>query len=526
MPGRRPMAMRTAAAGCCLALLTALTACGTETSEPEPEGAWTEQRIDADPGADSPVGFAADGDDVLVVVTGDDGRLQSHLSTDGGDFVAGEPFTGYEGGYPQYADPVRRDGTWWLVGSGGLAEVKGDEELLFEPRVLRSPDGLAWEAVDVQGITGPVELQSVAVVGDALVAVGTRRPADSTASEGFTAAAWRSEDGSTWTETPLPDVVPDPSYRDDSGLTALAGADGRLVAAGHLGRRAAMWASEDEGRSWSRLASDAVGELSSVSGLVADGSTLVASGTPTGSDAGSLLLRSDDGGDSWVEADEQPAATGEGYAPLWSGGGHYFTVSRPGFATYDDPAVCYADLDACALGGDADVTLVHHSSDGEHWGVLAAPDPDTGDQLVGVVGTASGRVLVARVARGGVVVNAWPAGADLPEGDEPTPPARVELVTVPEGEDPEPGVRYHAPLYIHCGMDWLYLGDQPWQRTDDGAGVETGAGDEIPEDWPVAGQTIYGFATLTDAGVVEYSTADGEVIATYERPKKRPPGCD
>lgn len=520
------MAMRAAAAGCCLALLTALTACGSETSEPGPAGAWTEQRIDAVPGADSPVGFAADGEDVLVVVHGDNGRLQSHLSTDGGELVAGEPFATDDGGYPAYADPVRRDGTWWLVGSGGSEVAKGDEELLFEPRVLRSQDGLAWESVEVQGITGPIQLASVAVAGDALVAVGTRRPADSVASEGFTAAAWRSEDGSTWTETPLPDVVPDPSYRDDSGVTALADADGRLVAAGRLGQRAAMWASDDEGRSWSRLAADEVAELSSVSGLVADGSTLLASGSPRGAEAGSLLLRSHDGGDSWVEADEQPTTSGEGYAPLWAGGGHYFTVSRPGFDTFGDPAICYADLDACTFGGDSDVTLVHHSSDGEHWEVLAAPDPDTGDQLVGLVGTASGRVLVAHVVRGGVVVNAWPAGTDLPEGEAPPVPARVELVTLAEGEEPEPGVRYHAPLYLHCGMDWLYLGGQPWQRTDGGPGVETGAGDEIPDDWPVAGETIYGFATLTDAGVVDYAIADGEVIATYERPRKRAPGCD
>lgn len=46
---------------------------------------------------------------------------------------------------------------------------------------------------------------------------------------------------------------------------------------------------------------------------------------------------------------------------------------------------------------------------------------------------------------------------------------------------PRWGVRYHAPLYLHCGMDWLYLGGRPWQRLDNGGEVETGAGDEIPE---------------------------------------------
>ena len=109
-----------------------------------------------------------------------------------------------------------------------------------------------------------------------------------------------------------------------------------------------------------------------------------------------------------------------------------------------------------------------------------------------------------------------------------TAPERVDLVTVPEGEDPEPGVRYHAPLYVHCGMDWLYLGDTPWQRTDDGPDVETGAGDDVPNGWPIAGQTIYGYATLTRGRVVEYTVGEddsAEVIATYEKTGTQPPGC-
>ena len=48
-----------------------------------------------------------------------------------------------------------------------------------------------------------------------------------------------------------------------------------------------------------------------------------------------------------------------------------------------------------------------------------------------------------------------------------------------EEETPEPGRRYGVPLFIHCGMDWLWLGAEAWQRTDEGPDVETGAGDEI-----------------------------------------------
>jgi hypothetical protein len=168
------------------------------------------------------------------------------------------------------------------------------------------------------------------------------------------------------------------------------------------------------------------------------------------------------------------------------------------------------------------------SDDGDDWSVLAPPDPD-GDSMIGAVGTASGGLVLAQLVRNGIAVGRWPEGSPLPEGEAPPAPERVELVTVPEGADPEPGVRYHAPLYVHCGMDWLYLGDEPWQRTDGGPDVETGGGDDPSADWPVAGETIYGFATLTDGGVVEYSIGagdDAEVIATYEKTGVRPPGCD
>jgi hypothetical protein len=96
---------------------------------------------------------------------------------------------------------------------------------------------------------------------------------------------------------------------------------------------------------------------------------------------------------------------------------------------------------------------------------------------------------------------------------------------VPEDGVLEPGVRYRAPLYVHCGMDWLYLGDDAWRRSDDGPDLETGAGDTPDPSWPVAGQTILGSATLVD-DVVEYSLDDGTVIATYERTREQPPGCD
>jgi hypothetical protein len=47
----------------------------------------------------------------------------------------------------------------------------------------------------------------------------------------------------------------------------------------------------------------------------------------------------------------------------------------------------------------------------------------------------------------------------------------------------------------------------------------------VPEEWPVSGQTLYGYATVRDNGVLEYSLEDGTVIATYEQ-RAGAPGCD
>ncbi len=118
--------------------------------------------------------------------------------------------------------------------------------------------------------------------------------------------------------------------------------------------------------------------------------------------------------------------------------------------------------------------------------------------------------------RRGLVVSTLPAGTSPPMAPVPAAPKTIELVTVEEGETPAVGVRYHAPMYVHCGMDWFWFGDATWRRTDDGPDVETGAGDESPQGWPMSGQVIYGFATLTDADHLEYAT-DDEVIASYER---------
>jgi hypothetical protein len=512
-----------------LVALSALSvsACGDETGAPTAGGGWTEQRVDVGKLAESPVGVVTDGGDVLVVTLGEGAVLRSHLSRDGGAFETGQPMEIEGGGYPSFADPVQLGDAWWLIGTGGMTGDEPDEEMEFAPRVLRSDDGLTWEPLDVTGIPAPVDLNDVAAVDDVLVAVGSKRNGvDTGKGASFEGAVWRSEDGATWSEAVLPGVVPLPDYEDESSVAHVTVSGERLLAGGGAGDHAAIWSSEDAGATWAQIESPELAELYRVSGLAANGSTVVVSGSDGDSGEGSRILRSVDGGATYAVATDQPATAGEGFAPLYDGGGHFFTVSRPGFVGLGEPEQCYADVANCYYGDEADVTLVYASSDGDTWSVLDSPEPD-GDRLLGVAGADD--LVLAYASDSGIVVNGWPGGAALPEGQVPEEPERVELVTVPKGADPEPGVRYHAPLYVHCGMDWLYLGDKPWQRTDGGPDLETGAGDAPAVDWPMAGETIYGFATLIDGGVVEYSIGDGddaEVIATYEKTGVRPPGCD
>ena len=152
-------------------------------------------------------------------------------------------------------------------------------------------------------------------------------------------------------------------------------------------------------------------------------------------------------------------------------------MTEPVWETYGDPAVCYADLTQCDGAAGDDVAVLLASEDGETWSVVDTSGLDVGDELVGLVGTDDGRLSMAHLVDRGLVVHGWPRGEPLPVGRLPADPERVDLVTVAEGNDPELGVRYHAPLHVHCGMEWLFLGGRPWQRTDGGPDVETGAGD-------------------------------------------------
>ena len=494
-------------------LASVLAGCGTETGDqPTAEGEWSKQTLSGEQGADSPVGLATSGDDVMVSLVDDSGTVLTHLSRDGERFAAGEPFA-TETRYVRFADPVRHDGQWLLVGSGGLSEEGKDEKLLFEPVVLRSEDGLRWEREDVTGFSAPMEVSDVVSVDGRLVAAGTYRLNKDPSMGGFRATVWRSEDGTTWTEAELPGA----GAGRQSYVTDVAVSGGNLLAVGAAEEQGQLWVSDDSGASWRESEQSPLRETYSLTAIAATSESVVVSGQDGERPS---VFRSTDRGATWTPITD-PYLTGEreAYAPMWSAGNRFLTVTESSPDPFGPPGPCYADIEQCASTDVA--TTFWASDDGVSWSPVEVPA--AGGQLVGVVGQQR-RVLVAEVVSGGVAVHSWPAAVDLPQGTEPAPPETVEVVQVPENGSPEVGVRYHAPLYVHCGMDWLYLGDTVWQRSDGGPDVETGAG----EGWPIAGQTIYGYATLTENGIVEYSIGeepDDEVIATYESAREGV-GCD
>ncbi len=500
---------------------TLLAGCGTDTDPTGPApaegGEWSSTSVPGRAGADSPIVLATDGDDVLVVTVSDEGVVRSSRSVAGAAFEIGDEFDTDTRYLMLGGAAVHGDG-WVALGSGGLEMVDGDEELLFEPVGLRSDDGLTWEEVEVSGFSGPADIAAIVETDGSLVAGGSYRSAADPSKGGGVATIWRSGDGVSWAEVALPQAA------EESYVADVAADGDRLVAVGSDGRGGAVWTSDDAGASWQRSTDPDLEGTYAISGAAAEDGVVVV--TTTAGDSGEPgMLRSEDGGETWSPAAEPPVSeSAEGFAPVWAGGGRFFTVTSSYLEAWAEPEVCYADLDRCLADS---VVVLHASDDGDRWRPIDTTGIGSGEnaEVDEVTGTDDGRVIAVQVRPGEVRLHTWPGGTELPDAERAASPEPVELVTVPENGEPEPGVRYHAPLYIHCGMDWLYLGGDAWRRTDDGPDVESGAGDPGDPDWPIAQETIFGYATLVD-DVVEYSLPDGEVIATYERSRQQPPLCD
>ena len=513
MPARR----RALAA---LLLLVAGAGCGRDDApetvrgtEPGPPTEWEEASVPLERGADTPVLTAVDGDRVLLLTVSEDGDVASAVATGDAAFETGPPLaTGAE--LLRLGGVARFDGAWWAAGPGGTRAVPSrpdDWEPAFDLHLVRSDDGLTWTEVDATGLEGPAEVTGLVATDDGLVAVGHDQSGNLDGGDmeaGFAPRAWRSDDGTTWEPVPLE------AGGAEWGPSALVAVDDGVLAVGSGDDGTVAWRSDDGGRSWAGTDLGGLDDGVRLSHVVPFGEDLLATGTgppteETESGAPPSLYRSADGGRSWTGAEGPPARAEGGWAPLFPAGARAFTIVSTLFDPGSDPRACYADIRQCQGGSDA--VLYEGDGDGA-WSRVDLSELGLGEdeEVDGAVATDDRLVLWSA---DGVAVRTWStdAGATLPTGEEPTIET-ADVRMLEEGGEPEVGVRYAQPLYTHCGMDWLYLGEEPWERIDDGPE----AGD---------GGTIYGFATLTADGTVEYATDDGEVIATYGPATREPEPC-
>lgn len=91
------------------------------------------------------------------------------------------------------------------------------------------------------------------------------------------------------------------------------------------------------------------------------------------------------------------------------------------------------------------------------------------------------------------------------------------------------GERRLYPLGTHCGISpFLQLNGQYWALAETPIPFpETGAGDQIPDDWPTDNRGVLGYVGLHEDNTIRYSLPDGTVLAIYE-PAEPPPtqgGC-
>jgi hypothetical protein len=534
-----------------VALTVGTVGCGTdpgpggEAAGGHEDAAWAAQVLDSEPNPDSPVLAAADGEHVVVVVVSEDGAITGYAADGDEPFEAGEPTAGGQG-FTTLGGIAKTDDGWLVLAGGGQHDGgNGDVERTFEVRAYRSADGSSWSEVETTGLDGPADVSGVVTVPGGVVAVGTLRTADQPSMGGFRPVAWHSADGGRWTAVPLSPASQgggDPTGSEADGFVqGVAVSGGAVIAVGGSAGRGTVWRSEDSGATWGATSAEefaARGGDPALGHVAAQGDVVVLSGTARDGVAGGpvqAVWRSTDGGRSWAPAaDPPPPGRGEEEmaSPVFAGGGRFFLLTTSFIDAFEQAELCYADIELCRQ--DATVAL-YASDDGDAWervdtsGVGAAPgeEGDTGE-LDALAATDGGRVVGLRPGLGGVGTWAWPAGATLPTMGEPSVPA-TDVDVVRDDEPLEPGQPSAVPMYIHCGMEWLYAADEAWQRTDDGRGVETGAGDQVPADWPVAQQTIFGYATLVADDRIEYSIGEGddaEVIATYERSAEEPPGCE
>lgn len=517
---RRPLVLAVAIVGCMIA-----SACGGSDpavatrrpgdvrGEAPSRGTWVEHVLGTAAADRDLLGASAEGG-LSVLVVEEPGRVLAFMVRPGEDAVE----VPVDGAAPEYRVVAAMTG-----GPAGLVALGSDPIPDFGNFVLTSVDGSGWSEVPATGLDTPMDVLDLVATPERYVAVGTLRTAEDPAGGGFVPVILTSPDGLAWSTSQTPggregsirSVVP-----TTAGLLAVGIVDGATVA----------WRSTDGGSTWTVAPG-----VPEVDQIVISGGTLLAarSGFEEEEEEELTMHRSVDAGTNWEPVDTA-FTDGFGFASL-SSDDTGFTIFTG--EAYRDPSsspeTCYADIDRCGPRSSAEDEAVLVSDDGTSWerldltGLVGFFRPSsllhtpTGDTVVlGTTGDGEWGAWVWAASQGPVPVR--PTVRDEEPAYEGPP-------IVEHGAILEAGRRYAFPLYIHCGMDYLgQLDGRSWALVDTptGSAPETGAGDRVPDDWPVVGQSILGFVTLISEDRIEYSLDGGQVIAVYQPiPDSEIPSC-
>lgn len=231
---------------------------------------------------------------------------------------------------------VAADGSGFVA--VGFREVAGQRDGV----VWFSSDGRSWEIVGVPAAFAGVDMVDVAAGVGGFVAIGS-----SLGEAGVVTVVYRSDDGRIWERLAVPGAA-------NTYASSVAGGPSGYVAAGNSGDGgSAVWISRD-GRTWERVARDALG--AGGSGVIdprADGAGWVALGSNV---QAPVLLRSTDG-IAWTATSIEP--TTEAYA-------HHLVVGRWGHLVQGGRGSC-GPLATCPAE-----TVTWWSGDGGTWGRVPA----------------------------------------------------------------------------------------------------------------------------------------------------------
>ncbi|MFV1990478.1 MAG: hypothetical protein ACC652_07040 [Acidimicrobiales bacterium] len=402
--------------------------------------------------------------------------------------------------------------------------VAASDPTSYVPGLWFSSDGVSWGQLSTTGLSSPAEIYSVFSTGTATFIVGALRVNRLEGQSPLSPMIWRSTDLKDWARVDI-------GARGQGAVSGIVDAGLRLLAVGSDRDGGEIWDSTDNGLTWIRSTAPEFGvardswNLFDVVGTddlivaVGEASTFDAVDGALPGDFGTieiLVIASGDGGETWVRAELDPEmAVGLDSASSVSGaGGAFWIVAESLRDMRPEPQSCYADLGGCQA---YERPVLLRSQDGQDWEEIGLADlePESFYEMSAVMDLGEGVAFV--LSGGDLRLLSWPSRTSPPTGStRTTPVSEVDLAEFPA--DPVIGVTYLLPQDTHCGINRLGEFNGAWWYVN---GSE-GAGPRIQQDWPIAGETLYGMATLVDANTIEYSIDEGEIIAIYKSSTEAP----